>query len=73
MPTKPYEAINRAAKGNDPTGTNVHILKAECAMRLKVVKILASNNVKSITTLKFNEINDPEMNAHHLTSQFLKK
>ena len=42
-------------------------------MRLKVVKILASNNVQSITTLKFNEINDPEMNAHHLTSQFLEK
>ena len=42
-------------------------------MRLKVVKILASNNVKSITTLKFNEINDPEMNANHLTSQFLEK
>jgi len=42
-------------------------------MRLKVVKILASNNVKSITTLKCAEINESEMNAYSLGSQFLKK
>jgi hypothetical protein len=42
-------------------------------MRLKVVKILASNNVKSITTLKCDEINKSEMNRHDWTSQFLEK
>jgi hypothetical protein len=42
-------------------------------MRLKVVKILASNNVKSITTLKSGEINASEMNRHDWTSQFLEE
>ena len=42
-------------------------------MRLKVIKIIASNNVQSITTLKLDEINESEMNAHDLSSQFLKK
>jgi hypothetical protein len=71
--TEPDEAANATAKGNDPTCTNVHILKAECALRLKVVKILASNNMKSITTLKCDDINESEMNRHELTSQFLEK
>ena len=37
-------------------------------MRLKVIKIIASNNVQSITTLKLDEINESEMNAHDLSS-----
>jgi hypothetical protein len=37
-------------------------------MGLKVIKIIASNNVQGITTLKSDEINKPEMNAHDLSS-----
>jgi hypothetical protein len=37
-------------------------------MRLKVKKIIASNNVQSITTLKLDEISVSEMNAHDLSS-----
>jgi hypothetical protein len=36
-------------------------------------KIVASKNAQSITTLKFNPINETENNAHHSTSQFLEK
>ena len=32
------KATNSTAKGNDPTQSNVHIIKAECAVRLKVIK-----------------------------------
>ena len=37
-------------------------------MGLKVIKIIASNNVQSITTLKSDAINEHEMNAHDLSS-----
>lgn len=43
-------------------------------MRLKVIKkIVASNNVQSITTLKYKAFNAPENSAHNPSSQFLEK
>ena len=43
-------------------------------MRLKVIKnIVASNNVQSITTLKYKAFNAPENRAHNPSSQFLEK
>ena len=36
-------------------------------------KIVASNNVQSITTLKYKAFNAPENSAHNPSSQFLEK